>query len=117
MIKPLTAGLLLLALAGCTSPSNTAAITEHTANLTAAAKRDAGAIARGVAQGLVRKGPLDLNSASAAQLAKLPGMSPERADSIVKHRPYTAPKDLVKRKILTPAQFNRIKPQVLVNEP
>jgi DNA uptake protein ComE-like DNA-binding protein len=107
----LTAGLLLLS--GC-SPSNTDSLREHTADATAAAKRDAGAIARGVAEGLMRKGPLDINQASAKQLATLPGLTPEKANTIVKNRPYGSTRELVHKHVLSKSEFDRVKAQIMV---
>ena len=74
MVKVVSVAVCILFLAGC-SPNNTESLQRHTADATAAAKRSAGAIARGVAEGLVRKGPLDINAASAAELQRLPGVS------------------------------------------
>ena len=104
---------LLLCLSGC-SPGNTDSLQRRTADATAAAKRDAGAIARGVAEGLARKGPVDINAASATQLQTLPGVTPEVAGKIVEHRPYTATRDLVRRRILSSAEFDRVKGQIVV---
>jgi DNA uptake protein ComE-like DNA-binding protein len=103
----------VLFLAGC-SPNNTETLQRRTADATAAAKRDAGAIARGVAEGLARKGPLDINSASATQLQTLPGVTPEVAGRIVEHRPYTSTRDLVRKRVLSSAEFDRVKGQILV---
>jgi DNA uptake protein ComE-like DNA-binding protein len=116
----LTAALLLfvalvpaLFLAGC-SPNSTDSLQRRTADATAAAKRDAGAIARGFTEGLTRKGPLDVNDASAAQLQTLPGVTPEVAGKIVEHRPYTSTRDLVRRRILSTAEYDRVKNQIFV---
>jgi DNA uptake protein ComE-like DNA-binding protein len=113
-VVSMAAFLLFLALflAGC-SPNNTDSLQRHTADATAAAKRDAGAIARGVAEGLTRKGPLDINEASATQLQRLPGVTPELAGKIVEHRPYTSTRDLVRRRILSSAEFDRVKGQIV----
>ena len=103
----------MLLLSGCFS-SNPDSLKEHTADATAAAKRGAGQIAKGIFEGLTRKGPLDLNTASPQQLAKLPGITPALATAILAGRPYADPPDLVKRHILTRPQFNRIKAQITV---
>jgi DNA uptake protein ComE-like DNA-binding protein len=104
--------LMAVGLAGC-SPNNTQTLQERTADATAAAKRDAGAIARGVAQGLARKGPLNINSADQKDLEKLPGVTPEKAVAIVAHRPYTATRDLVRKKVMTAAEYDRVKAQIV----
>ena len=105
----------VLTLAGCLSgcfSSNPDALKESAADATAAAKHATGQIAAGVVQGLFRKGPLDLNTATAAQLAKLPGMTPALAKAVIAGRPYARPQELVSDHILTRAQFNRIKAQL-----
>jgi len=109
--------LLILALGtitltGC-SPSNTQTLQDRTADATAAAKRDAGAIARGVTEGLKRKGPLNINTASDADLEKLPGVTPAVASAIVARRPYTTTKELVKKRAVTTAEYDRIKGQIV----
>ena len=113
MVKIVSMAAFFLLLAGC-SPNNTDSLQRHTADATAAAKRDAGAIARGVAEGLRRKGPLDINEASATQLETLPGVTPELAGKIVERRPYTSTRDLVRRRILSSAEFDRVKGQIFV---
>ena len=104
--------VLVLATSGC-SPSNTQTLQERTADATAVAKRDAGAIARGVAEGLKRKGPININTAQETELEKLPGVTPQIASAIIAKRPYTATKDLVKRHAVTAAEYNRIRGQIV----
>ena len=100
-------------LSGCYS-NNTDALREHTADATAAAKRDAGAIAKGVFEGLARKGPTDINRASARDLQRLPGVMPEQAQAIIAGRPYDETSQLVRRHILSKPQYNRIRAQIVV---
>src|SRR5580700_7831827 len=75
------------------------------------AERAVNDVAAGVKQGIDNKTPatggarLDLNSASQADLASLPGVSPDKARQIIDHRPYTSSHDLVKAGILTERQF------------
>jgi DNA uptake protein ComE-like DNA-binding protein len=116
MVKALSLAACLFLLAGCFSPNNTDSLREHTADATAAAKRNAGAIARGVAEGLTRKGPLDINQVSVKQLATLPGVTPETANSIVRNRPYASTRDLVRKRVLSKSEFNRVKAQILVKQ-
>ena len=112
MKVPLISVLLIGVVAGC-SPSNTQNLQQRTADATAAAKRDAGAIARGVAEGLKRNGPVNINSASEADLQKLPGMTPQLVNSVIAKRPYSTPKDLVRKHAVTPAEYDRIKNQIV----
>lgn len=113
MLRFISIAALLLCVSGC-APGNTDSLQRHTADATAAAKRDAGAIARGVAEGLRRKGPLDINDASATQLRTLPGITAEQATSIVEHRRYKSTRDLVRKHILSTAEFDRVKNQIIV---
>jgi len=101
-----------LLLAGCYDSNNTRSLQEHTADATAAAKRSAGAIARGVVEGLTRKGPLDINKASEKDLAQLPGVTPAQVQAIIAGRPYDNTSQLVKRRILTKAQYEQIRSQI-----
>jgi DNA uptake protein ComE-like DNA-binding protein len=104
-----------LLLPGCYDSNNTRPLQKQTADATAAAKRSAGAIARGVVEGLTRKGPLDINKASAKDLAQLPGVAPAQAQAIVAGRPYDNTSQLVTRRILTKAQYEKIRAQIGVN--
>jgi DNA uptake protein ComE-like DNA-binding protein len=103
-----------LLLAGCFDANNTRSLQQHTANATAAAKSSAGAVARGVVEGLLRKGPLDINKASQKDLAQLPSITPTQAQAIVAGRPYDNTSQLVKRRILTKAQYAKVRAQIAV---
>ncbi len=78
-------------------------------------------VAAGVKQGLDSKDTpagthrLDLNQASETDLASLPGISPGKAKEIIDHRPYKAPHDLVKSRILSQRQFEAIGNRVTVH--
>jgi DNA uptake protein ComE-like DNA-binding protein len=77
-------------------------------------------VAAGVKQGIDSKTApagtdrLDLNGASEADLAALPGISVSKARQIIEHRPYTSSHDLVKSGVLTESQFEAIAPKVTV---
>ncbi len=52
----------------------------------------------------------DINTSSATDIAKtLPGIGDKTAPKIVAGRPYATPQDLVTKKVLTAAQFAKIK--------
>ena len=59
---------------------------------------------------------LDLNASPAAELAKLPGVSPATAEKIVAGRPYTSLADL-NRTGISKRNINRIAGLVTVNPP
>jgi competence protein ComEA len=105
--------LLLAALAGCTQPpQNPQELKEKTAQATAEVKRDAKAVAEGIREGWSRDKPLDLNTATKAQLESLPGVTAAEADRVIAGRPYNEPSDLVKRHILPKAEYDKIADQV-----
>ena len=52
---------------------------------------------------------VDINSASAEELDKLPGVGPARVKAIIANRPYNSKDDLVQRKIIPPNLYNQIK--------
>lgn len=57
--------------------------------------------------------PVDLNSATAAQLAALPGIGAEQARRIVASRPYLTKTDLVTRHVLPDGLYLQIKDRVV----
>ena len=97
-----------------------AATTAQAAAATATRKVDA--IAAGVRQGMQRdqsspgvssNGSIDINSATPAQLATLPGISDARAQRIVDNRPYTSPHDLVGKRIVSEAEYSRLSGKIV----
>lgn len=109
-----TIGLVgVIGLAGCAprSPSPDA-IRENTANATAGAARDAKAMVQGIFDGLKRKGPLNINSASTQDLETLPGIDHAAADRIIAGRPYKNSIDLQKRKIIPKSEYDKIYNQI-----
>jgi DNA uptake protein ComE-like DNA-binding protein len=67
----------------------------------------------GPAQGPV-KPKVDLNRAGMEELRRLPGITPEIAQRIVRNRPYRKLDDLVTRKVLGKKQFARVRELVMV---
>lgn len=103
--------LVLCLFAGC-SPSPDA-IREHTADATAAAKRDTTAIAQGVFEGLRRKGPLNINKASRDELLTLPGLTARSAGAIIAGRPYSNSAELLRKHILSRAAYGKIADRIV----
>ena len=52
---------------------------------------------------------VDLNSASKEDLVKLPGIGDETADKIIAARPFKSRTELLSKKIVTRAQFKKIR--------
>lgn len=60
--------------------------------------------------------PVDLNSATAAELQRLPGITAADARRIIAGRPYKVKHELETRKILRPAVYARIRDRVTAIE-
>ena len=56
---------------------------------------------------------VDINSASAEELDKLPGVGPARAKAIISHRPYNGKDDLAQRKVIPQNVYNQIKDKII----
>ncbi len=106
----------LVGLSGCTAPNpSPAQIRQDTANATAAAARDSKAVAQGIVEGLRSKGPLNINRASKSDLETLPGIDSAAADRIVAGRPYDLSAQLLRRHIVTRAEYDRIARRIEVH--
>jgi competence protein ComEA len=59
---------------------------------------------------------VDINSASAEDLDKLPGVGPARAKAIISHRPYNGKDDLAHRKIIPQNVYDQIKDKIVARQ-
>jgi competence protein ComEA len=60
-----------------------------------------------------KKEPLDINSASADELKALKGIGEADAKKIVENRPYKTKDDLVQKKVVPKATYDKIKDQIV----
>ena len=109
-----TLTLALLTATGCTQAQrNPDAIRQDAAKAAAEAKQDAKAVVQGVEDGLKTKGQVNINNATPDQLEALPGIDAARARRIIAGRPYQSSDDLVKRHLVSKAEYDRIAGQVV----
>jgi competence protein ComEA len=59
---------------------------------------------------------VDINSARAEELDRLPGVGPARVKAIIANRPYNGKDDLLQRKIIPPNVYNQIKNRIIARQ-
>jgi DNA uptake protein ComE-like DNA-binding protein len=81
-----------------------------------AAVKDAKATAMPAAAAAPSNAKVDINSATPQQLMALEGIGDARAEAIVKGRPYKGKGELVDKKILTQAVYDKIKHKIIAKQ-
>lgn len=87
-------------------------IREQTAHVTSQAARDANAVVQGVVQGVKQGRTININRASSDELTSLPGIDATAARRIIDHRPYGDTADLVKRRVVSREEYDRISDKI-----
>jgi competence protein ComEA len=96
----------------------------HLASMLVAVALLLGAPSMGVAQtkkpaakaATAKAAPLDINSASKAELATLTGIGDAYSQKIIDGRPYATKNQLVSKKILPQATYDKIKDQIIAKQ-
>ena len=60
--------------------------------------------------------PMDINTAPASELETLPGIGEAYSKKIVENRPYKRKDELVKKKIVPQATYDKIKDQIIAKQ-
>ena len=81
-----------------------------------APKADAKPAATDAAKKAEKKAPIDINSASVEELQTIPGIGEAYSKKIVEGRPYSGKDDLVKKKIVPQATYDKIKNQIIAKQ-
>jgi DNA uptake protein ComE-like DNA-binding protein len=108
--------MLVASVTACTNTGdNPDQIRQRTAEATETMRRDAKAVAEGMKEGMSAGKTVNINKASREDLVSLPGITEREADRIIADRPFADAHDLVKRHVLTEAEYARISDRIIAD--
>jgi competence protein ComEA len=110
--------MLVASVVGCTNTGdNPDQIRQRTAEATETMRRDTKAVVEGVKEGMsadqTEAKTVNINKASREDLLSLPGITDRDADRIIADRPFADAHDLVRRRVLSQAEFDKIRDRVI----
>jgi DNA uptake protein ComE-like DNA-binding protein len=95
----------------CLSPAQSSTSTQtQTTTTTTKTKKSAGE-----AKSSKESSKIDINSATKDELATLPGIGDVTAQKIIDNRPYRAKNELVTKKVVSKAEYAKIKDQIIAH--
>ena len=102
---------MLLSASVCVAAESKAAAPGEAASTPKAAEKGAKA-----SKPITPDNPVDINSASKAQLKRIPGINDALADKIIAGRPYLSKAHLVTRNILSGVHYAQIKDLIIARQ-
>jgi DNA uptake protein ComE-like DNA-binding protein len=111
-----TLALGLATITACSNKDNPDEIRRQTAEATETMRRDTKAVVEGVKEGMGRdKQTVNINKASREDLLSMPGLSDREADRIIADRPYDDSHDLVRRHVISQAEYDKIQDRIVAD--
>ena len=107
--------LPIAAMTACTGHrDNPDEIRQRTAEATETMRRDTKAVVEGVKEGMGRDdSAININHASREELLTLPGLTEHEADRLIAARPYDDTHDLVRRRVVPEAEYDKIRDKII----
>jgi DNA uptake protein ComE-like DNA-binding protein len=115
LISPVLLALMFTSITACNNKQdNPDEIRRRTAEATETMRRDTKAVVEGVKEGMGRDNKaININNASREDILNLPGITEHEADRIIAARPYDDAHDLVRRHIISQAEYDKISDRVI----
>lgn len=73
-----------------------------------------GSVSSGIVAGTQTNSTVNINTATQAELEALPGIGPVTASKIISDRPYQTVEELLSKKVISKAVFEKVKEQLVV---